>query len=572
MKINIEIELEKIKTKHFDSEEEKNKKLEYLYTVSKVSENNESLLFEIGKSYFLLEKFDLATEFLLKLIKSDKFKANSLDLLNKAYKAQNKHYRALRLLNKYKSFINAYDKEVVSIYLNEQRYDLLIKNIYKYMNGEHPLKNDFYKYAMASISKCNIENDRRKVIKYSKNILNSINKNNNIKFYNSVLNELEIAQRKVKLKSYPRRMTVSLTNVCNLDCKMCGYKKDVPYSLSKAQIDDIKKILPYLESVEWNGGEVFLSEYFEDLLDTANINNVKQYITTNCLLINDSYAQKFVKYNVDLTISIDSTDKQLYEFIRCGANFDTLIKNINMINNYADKLNKNFYKSINSVLSKWNYKNENNFIDTIKFAKKYNFNCVRISSDQKETDLVLFHDILTTFNKQKNYLINLAKELEIKVDFIMPSIDESTCFNDICEKPKTEKTENLKRTECINENTKTNDMSCEKEVFNNVVEKKETQKSSECYDKNKISEFNSIDCSLPFKKILYSFRGIVRPECVCQDLACIGRESIYGLMPYKNIESYWNGEEIVEYRKQIYNNNLHCLKSCLLSKEKRSYV
>ena len=208
MKINIEIELEKIKVKSFNDEEEKLKELKILY--EKTGEN-ESLLFEIGKSYFLLNKFDLAIKFLLKVLQNNNFNINSVDLLNKSYKYQNKIYKSLRLLYKYRRFfIDIADKEIISLYINSHRYDLVIKYVYKYMNGKHSLKSDFYKDALFVISKNNSQTNIKKVVKYSKKILKNINQDNDIKFYNSILNELEIAQRKVILQSYPRRLTVSL--------------------------------------------------------------------------------------------------------------------------------------------------------------------------------------------------------------------------------------------------------------------------------------------------------------------------------------------------------------------------
>jgi MoaA/NifB/PqqE/SkfB family radical SAM enzyme len=44
--------------------------------------------------------------------------------------------------------------------------------------------------------------------------------------------------------------------------------------------------------MEWNGGEAFLFQYFAELLDAGYKNNVKQYITSNGLLIDDKYAKK----------------------------------------------------------------------------------------------------------------------------------------------------------------------------------------------------------------------------------------------------------------------------------------
>ena len=104
MEINIDIELDKIKNKSFNNEEEKIKELEKLNDVSSIT--NSDLLFEIGKSYFFLNKYEVALLFLQKSIKNctDINEANifKIDLLSKVYIKLNKLYFSLRLLYKYR--------------------------------------------------------------------------------------------------------------------------------------------------------------------------------------------------------------------------------------------------------------------------------------------------------------------------------------------------------------------------------------------------------------------------------------------------------------------------------------
>ena len=137
-----------------------------------------------------------------------------------------------------------------------------------------------------------------------------------------------------------------------------------------------------------------------------------------------------MEYNINLTLSlsIDSVDKTIYENIRVGAKFDLLLNNIKNINYYAKKLNKKQNMSINAVLSKWNYKNKNNFIDIIKFAKEYNFSSVSITIDQYCNDKELFLDVLSSFDMQKAELIKLSNKLGINIEFIMPSLTNKKIF------------------------------------------------------------------------------------------------------------------------------------------------
>lgn len=595
---NIEIELEKIKQTVFSNELEKLKQLEQLN--NSVKKADENLLFELGKSYFFLNKFNEAKSCFLKVLEINKNNIYAVDLLSKSYKKTNQNYYALRLLFRYRTVsVDNINKEIVSLYINVERYDLLIKYIYLYMNNCYENKDILNKYAVSMVSHLNIENNRRKVYAYSKRILKNIDKQKEPKFYNSILNEFEIAQRKIVLQSYPRRMTVSLISLCNLRCKMCPYNKNVKFQLSKYQVDNIAKLLPYIEEVEWNGGEAFLFKYFDYLLDEGYKNNVKQYVTSNGLLINDKYAEKIVKYDIDLTLSIDSVDKELYEYIRTGANFDLLIKRIEKINYYSKKLNKKAKLSINSVLSKWNYKNKSNFIDIIYFAKKYNFSCVRISIDQYDKNKKLINDILLDFQNQKEQLINLAKELNIELQLIMP-----------------EEVVPMKEVSVHEVNNKVYEESITKKIFklikniNKAFEFKFNFKRKNKIIKQYENKNKNYQCLLPFKKMIISFKGDFKPECVCPDFIChlaesffvgyvysTARFTLYNFLnklgnriigfflnyyrnktefiptkTYRTIMELWNGKEIQEMRKEVYDNNLECFLKCYLSDDKKNNV
>ena len=81
-------------------------------------------------------------------------------------------------------------------------------------------------------------------------------------FYKNVLlNEMEISQKKIVLKSKPRSLIVYLTNRCNLKCKMCPFAvSQKKQDISKKTVKEIINLFPYLQHIQWIGGDVFLSE------------------------------------------------------------------------------------------------------------------------------------------------------------------------------------------------------------------------------------------------------------------------------------------------------------------------
>lgn len=561
--------------------------IELLISLNSKYKNNAELLFELGKSYFIFGKTKEAIDNLLKSISLLKNNYYAFELLAKSYKAQQNYFKSLRLFYFIKNKCNNMnvDNEIINLYLLKNRYDLTLKFIYKFLNNKHNKKNEYMSFFISKISYLNGDNKINQVKKYCKKVLKFLDKQNYIKEYNSILNELEIAERKIFLKSYPRRLTVSLISSCNLRCKMCPYNKNRNLKLSQYQVNNIVKIMPYLEEIEWNGGEVFLYKNFDSLLEKAYINKVKQYITSNGILINDNFARQIVEYDIDLTLSIDSVDKDVYECIRERAKFDVLIKNIERINHYYKKFNKKSKLSINAVLSKWNYKKENNFMDILIFAKENNFKEVRVSLDKYERDKNILKKMINSFNdgfdKLREYSVNNNINL---VKIVPDTFDGGSVFYE----------DNNRKLYKYNISYFFKEfLSVIKFIFTSSINKNKDNIEYE----NRLYK-NKLECMLPFKKTIVSFKGEFKPECVCIDfvsklseseyiffifdlmkykifkyfdslnLYCFEkykREKEYCIVPiYKNIDEIWNSKELQSFRQKVYDNKLQCLKTCYL--------
>ncbi|MDD3923338.1 MAG: radical SAM protein, partial [Endomicrobiaceae bacterium] len=118
---------------------------------------------------------------------------------------------------------------------------------------------------------------------------------------NLELNIQEINDKKIILKSYPKRMIATLSTRCNSRCIMCEVVKkqwDMPQSIIK----EIESLLPYMQSVNWQGGEVLLLENFENLFIEALKNKqLQQTIVTNGMLLNDKWIDLLTEANIELT-------------------------------------------------------------------------------------------------------------------------------------------------------------------------------------------------------------------------------------------------------------------------------
>lgn len=128
-------------------------------------------------------------------------------------------------------------------------------------------------------------------------------------------------------KTYPYKVLINLTDLCNSKCNFCDIWKIKPKN--EITLDNIKNSLKGIENhiywVAFSGGEVSLVKYFYELVDhlKENCKNLKIIaITTNGLTPNRflEFAKYIKKKNIDvhITISLDG-DEKIHDKIR-GVN------------------------------------------------------------------------------------------------------------------------------------------------------------------------------------------------------------------------------------------------------------
>lgn len=233
---------------------------------------------------------------------------------------------------------------------------------------------------------------------------------------NKDLSEKEIKEEKIILESKPRKLAIILTTRCNLKCIMCPcthfhqthkIENTIPFDAIK----QIYKFFPYIEWIDWQGGEVFLVDYFKELfIEASKFPRILQDIITNGLLIDEEWAEILVQSNVLLTYSIDAVTKNKYEYIRRGARFENLLKSIETINRNKQKYNSKIKLLLNAVVMKCNYRELDLFPE---FCKKYAFSHLRF--DYLRHDVACEEDIFT--NPQDStirYIKDKLSEIELK--------------------------------------------------------------------------------------------------------------------------------------------------------------
>ena len=331
---------------------------------------------------------------------------------------------------------------------------------------------------------------------------------------NKELNDQEIKAQKLVLESKPRKLAVILTTKCNLNCIMCpmAHFRASHRQANTLAYDTIKKIYqlyPYLQWIDWQGGEVFLIDYFKELfLKAASFPQIQQNIITNGLLIDDEWAKILTQNNVELTYSIDSVQKDRYEQIRKGAKFDKLIKSIETVNKYRNKYHSSIHFILNVVVMKCNYRELSRFS---QFCKDYGFNHLRLD--------YLRHDVAT----EEDLFIDPEKETIDYLNRQLRTMDEDCKKNGI-------------------------DFSHSLGSFLNI--------DSFALEDSQEKSFTP-ECKIPWRKITIEDSGGVRLDCKCPRL--IG--NIYN----DSLEDIWNGPMIQSYRRAILSKQMQefCSSICL---------
>lgn len=157
--------------------------------------------------------------------------------------------------------------------------------------------------------------------------------------------------------AYPTEMTFETSNICNLECIMCNgqfsslIRKNVeqlpalPNHYDESFLQQILEFLPYLKKVRFMGGEPFLIKEYLPIMNFLTEKNpdCKIYIQTNGTVLNN-YVKKIMESgNVELSISVDSLNKETYEVIRKNASFEKMMENMD----YFTQRARDFHQTIN---------------------------------------------------------------------------------------------------------------------------------------------------------------------------------------------------------------------------------
>lgn len=164
------------------------------------------------------------------------------------------------------------------------------------------------------------------------------------------------------LDTYPMQVGIELTNNCNLKCVMCPHsrmtrqKGFMPEDLFKKIIDEIKGKSEFLYL--YGMGESLLHPKFFQMAEYAVKSGLTTSLSTNLTFLNEERSRKVLESGIDFVVlALDGINKNTYEMIRVGGQFEKNLANIKRFLQLKHELKAKCFVEIQFIMMNSN-KNE----------------------------------------------------------------------------------------------------------------------------------------------------------------------------------------------------------------------
>ena len=141
-------------------------------------------------------------------------------------------------------------------------------------------------------------------------------------------------RRKIRCSYFPIRLWIESTNLCNLKCPMCPNDSIEPEKKGFMKLDLYKRIVDEIcdhahDIYLHHRGEPLLHPDLFEMIKYANQKGLLTKLHTNATLLTEERSYKLLESGLDfVSFSFDGYNKETYEKIRVGANFDETLGNV----------------------------------------------------------------------------------------------------------------------------------------------------------------------------------------------------------------------------------------------------
>ena len=133
-----------------------------------------------------------------------------------------------------------------------------------------------------------------------------------------------------------KKLRMLFSEKCNLNCRMCHQDSNCKTVLS---MDIMKKNIDLepIETIDSQGGESLFIKEANEFFDYAIEKGKKVSLLTNCMLVNDLWAEKIALHSEFIHISLNSPYKETHEKINRGSSWERVLANIQRIRKAKEK-------------------------------------------------------------------------------------------------------------------------------------------------------------------------------------------------------------------------------------------
>lgn len=158
------------------------------------------------------------------------------------------------------------------------------------------------------------------------------------KAINNIRAQLDTTFLCEKALAFPTHYYVAVSVLCDLRCPYCPrqfYRDDIDHGLM--DFAEFQRVAPFLRYANYTGffglGEPFLNPRFLDFLVLGKSQGAYVATSTHGMSLAPEIAQKLVAMCMDeIAVSIDGPNRRVFEFLRKGANFDQVLRNVRHLN------------------------------------------------------------------------------------------------------------------------------------------------------------------------------------------------------------------------------------------------
>lgn len=178
----------------------------------------------------------------------------------------------------------------------------------------------------------------------------------------------------VKAEYMPIKMDYEVSNKCNFRCKMCLLKQKTLH-IPQMSFETFKQSLDQqygLIEVKLQGlGEPLLNPDFFRMVHTVVERDIwcRTTINGSLLHINSNYKRMIDEKIGEIQISIDGATKRTFEKIRIGSDFDRVVENVKLLNEYAREKGEIWRTSCWMLVQKDNIHEMDQLLDLAEYMR-----------------------------------------------------------------------------------------------------------------------------------------------------------------------------------------------------------